>query len=321
MRTWPLREEPTRFAGLPNWLASVVLHLVLLIALALLLRRVPQGAVSEPLREAGIVLKSRAALQQYEGPEEPTEDSAADTAAAPADLAAALPSEAPLDPSDALPRAADLPLPGGGSGRTPLLSVRGMTSTAQPQRGLRGGGQTSVFGLSGSGYKFVYVFDRSGSMGGSARSPLAVAKAELLNSLESLDRTHQFQIIFYNDQPAMFDLSGRGVGLVFGDEQGKALARQFVEGITAHGGTRHEEALSLALRLQPDVIFFLTDADHPVLTPLQLERITRRNHGTAINTIEFGIGPGGNRENFLTQLARQNGGQYVYVDITRLARD
>jgi len=38
------------------------------------------------------------------------------------------------------------------------------------------------FGAEGKGYKFVYVLDRSGSMGGSGAKALRAAKAELLAS-------------------------------------------------------------------------------------------------------------------------------------------
>jgi hypothetical protein len=77
----------------------------------------------------------------------------------------------------------------------------------------------------------------------------------------------------------------------------------------------------LALRFSPDVIFFLTDADQPALSPAQLLRIRRLNAGrAAINTIEFGLGPAVGRENFLTRLAQENGGQYVYINISRSGR-
>jgi len=140
-----------------------------------------------------------------------------------------------------------------------------------------------VFGIPGEGYKFVYVFDRSGSMGGSGRSALSAAKAELLASLESLEKTHQFQIIFYNDRPTKFNPTGNPDRLVFATERNKALARRFVASITAEGGTRHEEALIAAIKLQPDVIFFLTDADEPKLWPDQLARIHRMAAGITIH--------------------------------------
>jgi hypothetical protein len=182
----------------------------------------------------------------------------------------------------------------------------------------KGAARTGVFGVSGIGYKFVYVFDRSGSMDGHGGAPLAAAKSELIHSLHELDKMHQFQIVFYNEHPRVFTLSGNDGRLAFGTQQNKRLAERFVRGITADGATQHEEAILLALAMDPDVIFFLTDADEPSLSPRQLAHIARRNHGTTINTIEFGYGPQENSENFLGWLARQNGGQHVYVNIANL---
>jgi hypothetical protein len=36
--------------------------------------------------------------------------------------------------------------------------------------------------------------------------------------------------------------------------------------------------------------------------------------------IEFGLRPAPSRNNFLMELARQNGGQYGYIDTTRLSK-
>ncbi len=123
-----------------------------------------------------------------------------------------------------------------------------------------------MFGVESEGYKFIYVFDRSGSMGGHGGSPLAAAKAQLLDSLEKLGQTHQFEIIFYNEEPHVFEVSGSTGRLVFANDQNKTLAKRFIGGVTADGGTDHEPALAMALRMAPDVIFFLTDADEPRLT-------------------------------------------------------
>jgi hypothetical protein len=186
----------------------------------------------------------------------------------------------------------------------------------------KGAARTSVFGIEGEGFKFVYVFDRSGSMGGTGRNALNASKAELLASLESLGSTHQFQIIFYNEQPTMFPLAGQQGRLVFGEEANKSAAYRFVQSITADGATDHELALRAALRMNPDVIFFLTDADEPSLSPAQLERISRTNAGrSVINSIEFGLGPWLGQDNFLVELARRNGGQHSYVDISRMRRE
>jgi hypothetical protein len=216
-------------------------------------------------------------------------------------------------------------LPGGGAELGRPGPTEGIAASSQltgqpaPARRLAGGrALTGVFGLQGEGYKFVYVFDRSGSMDGHGGAPLAAAKAELVSSLQNLGSTHQFQIIFYNEEPRIFSPGGNPGRLVFGTDQNKNLARRFVGSITASGATRHVEALLMALRLNPDVIFFLTDADEPQITPPELARIAQMNEGTAINTIEFGTMTRLDSENFLVKLARQNGGQHVYIDLKRL---
>ena len=57
------------------------------------------------------------------------------------------------------------------------------SSLAPPEGGKA---RVSLFGLVGEGYKFVYVFDRSGSMGGEGRESLRAVKAELIRSLKGL---------------------------------------------------------------------------------------------------------------------------------------
>lgn len=231
----------------------------------------------------------------------------------------------PVDPSGSLPSrsgplgvgtdtlaAADAGelLRGGGVGGT------GGTGLSRLPRG--GRAKTSVFGVEGEGYKFVYVFDHSASMGGGPNSPLSAAKAELKASLAHLAETHQFRIIFYNEHTTVFPSTE---GLVFGTEANKERAIRFIDGVTANGGTSHEEALLEAIRMRPDVIFFLTDADQPELSPAQQHRIAQRNDDrSSINAIEFGLGPQVDTGNFLVKIAQQNGGRHVYFDVARLGR-
>jgi len=186
----------------------------------------------------------------------------------------------------------------------------------------KGGGKarTSMFGLSGEGYKFVYVFDRSGSMGGDGSASLKAVKAELLASLKNLDTVHQFQIIFYNERPVQFNPSGAPGKLAFATERNKAAVERFLDSIEALGGTDHEAALRMAAAMKPDVIFFLTDGDEPKLTPQQMQKIERWLGGIRINIIEFGPGAQPEKESFLKELARRVGGEYIYVDTTKFRK-
>jgi hypothetical protein len=211
----------------------------------------------------------------------------------------------------AQPPSASALIPAGGPGETQA------GSSMLPVE--EGKARTSLFGLSGEGYRFVYVFDRSGSMGGSGKTSLRAVKAELRKSLENLGSVHQFQIIFYNERPLVFNPTGIAGKLAFANDANKARALRFIDSVVADGGTEHEEALRQATSLKPDVIFFLTDGDEPILTESQLERIGRWATGITINTIQFGKGPQPAEDGFLVKLAQQTGGKYAYVDTASFA--
>lgn len=181
-----------------------------------------------------------------------------------------------------------------------------------------GAGQTttSVFGVSGSGSTFVYVFDHSESMSASGGKPLRAAKQELIRSLRTLSERQQFQVIFYNDRPKAFSPDGQTTGLVFGEDGIRRRAEAFVNRTVAVGGTEHQLALRMALRLAPDAIFFLTDASIQTMSADQMADIRRRaeQSGTVIHAIQFGSGPEP-ASSFMKEIARQNRGGYRYLDV------
>ncbi len=180
-----------------------------------------------------------------------------------------------------------------------------------------GKAKVRVFNTEGNGSSFVYVFDRSGSMDEFAGRPLRAAKAELIRSLDPLNQHHRFNIVFYNERSIPWK-----TGMQPANDTNKTSAQKFVEGIIASGGTRHFEPLRDAIRLKPDVIFFLTDGDeNDALRPSQLQELTQLNNriaaGAQINVIQFGIGED-RQTAFLRDLAARNRGQYIYVDLTKL---
>jgi hypothetical protein len=185
---------------------------------------------------------------------------------------------------------------------------------------LRSGGRvtTEVFGVKGTGSKFVYVFDRSKSMEGYGSRPLLAARQALLRSLQSLTDKHQFQIMFYNEGLQMFKPDQLS-DLHYATEELKVSATRFVNGVRGDGGTDHLNALRQALQLRPDVIFFLTDAEGG-FSPAELRELGQLNRSsTVINAIEFGELRG--RDRSLEALTRENGGQYIFKDIRTLRVD
>ena len=124
--------------------------------------------------------------------------------------------------------------------------------------------QVSLFGVKAKGAKFVYVLDRSGSTEGKL---LAAAKAEILASIEKIDDVHQFQLVVYNERPKAFNPAGPNGQLAFGTDSNRAAVKKFLDSFEADGGTDHVAALSMAIRMRPDVIFLLTDGDKPLVSP------------------------------------------------------
>ncbi|HJN09373.1 MAG TPA: hypothetical protein QF564_11830 [Pirellulaceae bacterium] len=307
--------------GLPAWLLSVMLHVTGMILLAFLPQATSRQVDTKANRVAGIALVQRDRSKT----EYLTEDNV--------DPIASIVSSSTSSPSLVLPSmdqaatpALALALPsatGSLSTSASMPAAGGFTAANQPSRRV-GDGQASaqVFGAQGTGSRFVYVFDRSASMQGFQGRPMAASRTELLKSLESLESIHQFQIVFYNDKTSVFNPhQPRPPQLMFGTDENKELAAAFVRNVVPAGATRHLDALRQALGMQPDVIFFLTDAAEPQLTPSELADIQSRNRtGAVINSIEFGSGPSQGGDNFLVKLARQNGGKHVYVDVTRLGR-
>lgn len=314
---------PAQRLQIPAWLMSFLLHFCVFTTAAIFLKQNPRGIAGiEESKEAGIVLvSSTSGKQNY-----------LDETEAGGGIGGESSDNAAASAASAFPDSVELPKTSGpalptergslGIGEMPGMLPGANSLTTGNGQGLPKGksfgtpARTQVFGVQGEGNKFIYVFDRSASMEG---APLAAAKRELIASLKSLDKVHEFQIVFYNQEPRMMRLNpNQPPSMTFANEQGRRQAEAFIGGIVADGGTRHMEALDLALRLKPDAIFFLTDADDPQLSADELRQIKRLNHGASINAIEFGSGPPRGGQNFLKRLAQENRGNYGYVDATRL---
>lgn len=315
----------------PAWLMSLGLHSAFFLSVALIVPKLPQGAAEEAVRTGGIVLVHNASgppeyLSEDEAGGTLASDSAEGTASRTTTAGGAAATTLPDTPDELaglLPRATES-LAGRGND-VGTDSATAMAASGQPASAKFGEGhgytQTGVFGVTGSGTKFIYVFDRSGSMDGFQGRPLAAAKRELLASIAKLGQVHQFQIVFYNERPTILNVDRQTAPrLLYGNDTDKKLAHDFVRGIQADGATRHLDALKAALRMKPHVIFFLTDADEPTLSNAELAEIRQLNGhvGASINAIEFGAGPQQSRENFLVRIARENSGAHVYVDVTKL---
>ena len=297
----------------PAWLMSLCLHCMLFVALLIGINSIPRGGAKVDNRPGGIVLvdlQNDATEYLSEGETLVAETST--TQQSPPPMATA--SELPPD----LPGIEAQPIPISGVGRELVDGLPGANQLLDgpaPNRPVGGRTTTDVFGIKGTGTRFVYVFDRSRSMEGYNLRPLLAARQALIRSIESLDESSQFQIIFYNHSTTVF--RGNQLSQLHqADDETKRAAIQFVNSVRGDGGTDHINALKQAFLLRPDVIFFLTDAEGG-FTAAELRDLSQLNRTAAvINAIEFNDRRGNDRS--LEQLARENGGQYIFKDIRTL---
>jgi hypothetical protein len=325
---------------------SMVLHLSLFVAAALMIRPRVLPPREEHDRPVSIVLAERSgaeATRYFAASDQVAGDPHSPPAHAPSTSAAGA-----EDPGDPLPAAAaaesllldaDLPklaegvagagvdgsavqLPAlTGSGRRQILPGLGddeiLANDPLRNRSAGPSGPTAkmtLFGRAGVGRSFVFLIDRSKSMGSQGLGAIAAAQRELVRELGHLKPDHRFQIIAYNQGLMMFNRRG----MVEASERNRQRADEFLTTVVAAGGTEHEPPLSIALRIKPDVIFVLTDGGDPPLSGPEIELLSRENDGhTAIHCVHFGSGPLQEQDNFLRRLAARNGGGYAYIDMMR----
>jgi hypothetical protein len=319
-------------AQLPAWLLSTVAHLALLLLLVLVFQgSVISGIRSEQQATGSIVLSRPSGNQSKEYFQQ--------ASAAPAESSDA----APQNP---LPEAAELAaneipqlaLPDlNGIGNVGAELVQGTQSAPHSRSNLPSSASDAailsddvirnaapgpagppaavqLFGTHSVGHSFLFLIDRSKSMGTAGIGALAAAEKALLAQLQQLQPNHRFQIITYNQRPSY--LSSKHA-LLIADDHHKKLAAKFLKTIIATGATKHDSAILTALNRQPDVIFLLTDGGDPVLNEGQLRRIAVRNSGrTTIHTLHFGWGAKQEGSEYLMVLARQNKGLYKYVNLS-----
>jgi hypothetical protein len=172
---------------------------------------------------------------------------------------------------------------------------------------LPAGAATAFFGVPAVGTTVVYVLDRSASMGLDGR--LGRARRELAASLRRLPPAARFQVVAYNKAAEPLRLPG-GLGLVPATPAAVADAVAAVERLPAEGGSDHLRALTAALALGPDVVFFLTDEDD--LEVRDVQTVTRLNRGRVCIHARCLVPPAGG-ETPMSGLARDNKGTFKVV--------
>jgi hypothetical protein len=183
--------------------------------------------------------------------------------------------------------------------------------------GVGDGTGTAFFGLAAQGQKFVFVVDASSSMRrpshGPERTLFNKVKLEIMESIRQMTAEQKFYIVFFNDR----FLAMPATSLVAATEESQTRYLRWMSEVPSGGQTDPEGAIQLAMQLQPDVIYFLSDGEFKYGL---VKRITAMNRGgVVIHTVCFG----GTEDNnvSLRQIAEQNSGTYHFVPLPAPAQE
>lgn len=319
-----------------NWRSvtlSLIFHVLVLVLLVIFVTNPQSGADGEALRRVDVVLTEVSESQsefEYQ-----TESDVTNSSQPP--QIDALPTE---QPPPTLPEVAAPELPGFEVDPQMELDASQMTQTPANsrldekyelsaddlkfiareqalvrQRAPKGSPvATKIFGSAELvGRRFVFVIDRSKSMGESGLGVIGKARGELKTALDELKPEHLFQVIAYHQSTVMIGERQ----MLTATEENKRRVPGFIQNLAAFGATRHENGLTAALSFRPDVVVLMTDGGLPSLNQGQIDALLKMaGRTTEIHTLQFGIGVNQERDNFMMRLANQTGGSYRYINVS-----
>ena len=175
--------------------------------------------------------------------------------------------------------------------------------------GAGGGGSgrgVGFFGTRTRAESVVFVVDMSGSMNDQRRFDRAVD--ELIRSLNALDPSQKFFVFFYNS--ATYPMLNQQLAkLMPATPAMRSKVIKWIKTLEPNGDTMPEDAIERALKLKPQVVYFLTDGEIPPETVGTAKKFNRE-HKSVIHTIAFVTQEG---EKMLKEIAKDNHGKYRFV--------
>lgn len=167
---------------------------------------------------------------------------------------------------------------------------------------------SGFFGKPADNSSFVFVLDRSGSMSAPHRGAEGINRfqrlqLELIRFISQLQPSQRFYIVFFNENAEGMPAST----LVPATEENKARYLEWVARLRPEGHTDPRFAIRMAMKLQPDHIYFLSDGD---LDEGFRKQMMRLEPGPwQMHTYTFGAG----YIEFMKYFAEKHNGDYTLV--------
>ncbi len=299
--------------GASSWLASAVVHLIIVLVLGLLTLSVAEKSTSTELTAT---LQDEDTLEledaQFEG----------------------LIDEEELDQSPALAVEQDDPgvamLGEAASALDAEVSELGTLSIAETMGDIgtlfgdegqgfastgEGAGGATFFGVKAGGNRFAFVVDASSSM---RRNGWEACRRELIAAVARLKPHQSFYVILFNHRPhPMFSDENPQRRPLRATPENLARLRKWVYAFRLNSGTMPMASMKLALSMRPDAIYFLTDGRLHDDTEGYLKKNNKRKdaydyevRASTVQTIGFYTEDG---RAVLERIAHGNGGTFRYV--------
>ena len=172
-------------------------------------------------------------------------------------------------------------------------------------------GQQTYYGIPVCAKRIVFVLDTSGSMRG---SPLYAAKTALLQVVDSLPESVNFDVVMFDKTVTVWQPR-----LIPASRQAKTELKSTVQNRGMQSGTVSFAAIEAAFKLEPEAIYFLSDGQPTDSQPDQIFNTfstLNRTRRVSLHTIGV-VTDKGNAASlilFMKPLAERNYGSYRLVD-------
>jgi hypothetical protein len=173
----------------------------------------------------------------------------------------------------------------------------------------------------GNARKIVFVCDATGTM----INKMSVLKRELTTAVGSLrNGTQSYKVIFFVGGGSVATESKNG--LIVGSTANKKQTFDWLTDVTPEGTTDPVPALQAAFKLQPDLIYFLSDGEFNNLRSYSavLEEVDRLHQATGsrvkVNTILFETFEP-DAEKAMQTISDRTGGRFLRIGLKDLERD
>lgn len=190
------------------------------------------------------------------------------------------------------------------SGMSPeglMTEIDGMGNTT--------GKMAKFFGTNAKGQRICFLVDNSNSMGAGR---METALVELEKAVSKLAPQQKFYIAFYSDTAYPLFYPTAANGMVNATPENKAKVREWLKTIQMCLRTDGRDAVTLALKLKPDLIYILGDGAFTDRSDIELANTPLS--GITIHTLGMQVQPK-DRDRFAA-IAKTHGGTYKDVGVT-----